>query len=397
MASDVFGRVPWAETLTPSVDLARNGFRVTSASAYYLGYSHELVFGWDPEASVEYHRPDGSPVQTDDLVTNVPLAATLEALGSEGVDLLYRGALGEALVQASQDRGGLITDADLRAYAPIVREPLQTTLHGWHVATNAAPAVGGVTVAALVSFLEHLGVAGWSARDVAAYASAQHAVFSFRRLEIDGDTDRFAAANLLMEMAAHGDLSAVHRSPSTVHVSAVDETGLGCAITSSAGYGSGAVVPGTGFNLNNCLGEIELTTEGLHALRPGQRLLSNMAPTVARSPDGETLAIGSPGADRITSAIASVLLNHIVGGMPLVEAVAAPRMHAEMFDGAPTLAFEPGVDTSLVEGLALRELSPLAMYFGGVQVASVDASGEMHGAADPRRAGSVVVGGRRGS
>jgi len=100
----------------------------------------------------------------------------------------------------------------------------------------------------------------------------------------------------------------MHRSPSTVHTSAVDDTGLACSITVSAGYGSGAVIPGYGFGLNNSLGELELTTEGLHALPTGQRLLSNMAPTVGRSNDGEVLAIGSPGADRITSAIATVLL-----------------------------------------------------------------------------------------
>jgi gamma-glutamyltranspeptidase/glutathione hydrolase len=395
-ASSAYGHVPWATTLAPSVALARSGFTVTSASAYYLGYSHGLVFGWDPEAAVPYHRQYGAPVETGDTVTNEPLAQTLEALGAEGTQLLYRGELGRALADASADRGGLITMADLENYEPIVRVPLQTDLHGWHVATNAAPAVGGVTVAALVSFLEHLGVAGWSAEDIRSYAAAQHAVFSFRRAELDGDIDRFIAADLLMEMAEHGDLSAIHRSPSTVHVSTVDETGLACAITSSAGYGSGAVIPGTGFGLNNCLGEIELTSEGLHALEPGQRLLSNMAPTIARSPDGEMMAIGSPGADRITSAIASVLLNHIVCGMSLEEAVAAPRMHAEVFEGAATLAVEPGLDTSLVEGLTVRELRPLAMYFGGVQVASVDADGSMHGAADPRRAGSVVVGGSRG-
>jgi len=393
MASARFGRASWADTLAPSVALARDGFRVTSASAYYLGYSHKLVFGWDDEAAVQYHRSDGSVVKEGDTVRNPDLAATLEALAADGADLLYRGELGRALVSASHQRGGLITAEDLARYTPVVRTPLQTTLHGWNVATNAAPAVGGVTVAALVSFLEHLGVSGWGADDVAAYAAAQHAVFSFRRSDMDGDTDRFAAADHLMEMADVGDLSAIHRSPSTVHVSCVDETGLGCAITSSAGYGSGAVIPGTGFGLNNCLGEIELTSEGLHALEPGQRLLSNMAPTIARSPEGETLAIGSPGADRITSAIASVLLNHIVCGMPLSDSVAAPRMHAEVFEGAPTLAIEPGIDTSMVEGLAVRELRPHAMYFGGVQAASVDADGTMHGTADPRRDGAVLVGG----
>ncbi|MEZ5176162.1 MAG: gamma-glutamyltransferase [Acidimicrobiia bacterium] len=392
-ASSLFGTAPWSELLEPSVELARSGFAVTEASAYYLSYSHEVVYGWDAEAADLYHRTDGAPVEAGDIVTNPDLADTLEALGTEHTGLLYGGELGAALVQACTERGGLLTARDLIEYEAIERAPARIDLHRWDVATNAPPAVGGITVAALVALIERLGITGWTARDVANYAAAQHAVFSFRRADLDGDKDRITAAATLHAMATEGNLAAMHRSPSTVHVSTVDATGMGCAITSSAGYGSGAVIPGTGFGLNNSLGEIELISEGLHALEPGQRLLSNMAPTVARSPAGETLAIGSPGADRITSAIVSVLLNHIVCGMDLEAAVAAPRIHAEWFEGVPTLAVEPGVDTSLVEDLAIRTLQPLAMYFGGVQAASIDPDGTMHGAADPRRTGAVAAGG----
>jgi gamma-glutamyltranspeptidase/glutathione hydrolase len=173
----------------------------------------------------------------------------------------------------------------------------------------------------------------------------------------------------------------------------VDETGLACSITSSAGYGSGATIPGTGFGLNNSLGEVELTSEGLHALAPGTRLLSNMAPTIAKKADGQTLAIGSPGADRITSAIASVLFNYIVCDMELEHAVAAPRIHAEMFEGEPTLAMEEGIDASEVVGMNVRTLPSNSMYFGGVQTALVDGAGRLTGAADPRRSGAVRVGG----
>jgi gamma-glutamyltranspeptidase/glutathione hydrolase len=121
-----------------------------------------------------------------------------------------------------------------------------------------------------------------------------------------------------------------------------------------------------------------------------------MAPTVARSPDGAALAIGSPGADRITSAIATVLMNYIVCGMDLDDAVNHPRLHAEVFDGEATLAVEPGVDVSEVAGLVIRELPELTMYFGGVQVAIREADGSFVGASDPRRTGAVGVGGEYG-
>ena len=373
--------------------MLRDGFTVSEASGYYLGFAHDVIYGWDRETAPMYHRSDGSPVQGGDVVFNPDLAACLGALATDGADLLYKGDLGAALADASRERGGLITRHDLEEYAPVVRPPSRIGLRGWDIATNAPPAVGGIAMTALLTLLERLQIHGWSASEVARYASAQDAVFSFRRLTLDGDTDRFVGSDLLLSLAEAADLKAMHRSPSTVHASAVDETGLACSITASAGYGSGAVIPGTGFGLNNSLGEVELTSEGLHALAPGTRLLSNMAPTVARSPEGKVMALGSPGADRITSAIASVLMNHIVGGMDLEMAVSHPRIHAEVFDGVPTLAVEPGIDTSEVQDLAIRTLPALTMYFGGVQAAMWDGSAILSGAADPRRIGAVRMGG----
>ncbi len=395
-ASQRYGRIPWAELFCPTVTLLRDGFPLSAASGYYLTYAHDVIYGWDAETSPAYHRTDGSPIEAGDTLTNPILADCFEALAGEGADLLYKGELGAALVAACEERGGLVTARDLEEYSAVLRPPARVDVHGWDIATNAPPAVGGITVSALLMLLERLHIDGWSAEGVARYAAAQDAVFSFRSLALDGDQDRFAGADAIMNMANRGDLVAMHQSPSTVHASAVDATGMACAVTVSAGYGSGTVIPGTGFGLNNCLGEIELISEGLHILPAGQRLLSNMAPTIGRSPDGGVLAIGSPGASRITSAIASVLLNYVVCGMDLESAVAHPRIHAEVFDGVPTLAIEPGIDASQVEGLVIRELPELSMYFGGVQAALLDHEGAFSGASDPRRTGAVGLAGSDG-
>jgi gamma-glutamyltranspeptidase/glutathione hydrolase len=395
VASSGFGAAPWAELFDTTIAVLRDGFPVSQATGYYLGYAHDVIYGWNSESIAIHHRADGTPLRDGDTVTNVPLADCLTDIAQEGADLLYRGDLGAALARASEERGGLITRHDLEEYAPVVRPPSRIGMRGWDIATNAPPAVGGVTLTALLRLIERLHIRGWSAPEVAKYAAAQNAVFSFRRVELDGHTDRFIGSDLLLSLADAGDPVAIHRSPSTVHASAVDETGLACSITASAGYGSGAVIPGTGFGLNNSLGELELTTEGLHVLEPGTRLLSNMAPTCARSPEGEVFALGSPGADRITSAIASVLMNHIVCGMSLDDAVSHPRIHAEIFDGEAMLAVEPGIDTSHVEGLGIRELPELSMYFGGVQAAMWDGGEVLAGTADARRTGAVRVGGVR--
>ena len=396
LASSRYGKAPWAELFQPTIELLRTGYPLSPAAGYYLTFAHDVIYGWDDETFGDYHKDDGSPLQGGDIVTNTWLAECFEDLAAEGADLLYRGDLGTALVRACAERGGLITIHDLEEYAAVVRPPARIGLHHWDIATNAPPAVGGITLSALLTLLETRHIAGWSAHEVARYAAAQDAVFSFRRSELDGNGDRFAGGDAILEMAQRGDLAAIHRSPSTVHASAVDGFGMACAITVSAGYGSGAVIPGTGFGLNNSLGEIELISEGLHALPVGQRLLSNMAPTVGRSLDGAALAIGSPGADRITSAIATVLMNYVVCGMDIGDAVDHPRIHAEVFEGVPTLAVEPGVDVSQVRGLAIRQLPERSMYFGGVQVALRQADGEFTGASDPRRTGAVGIGGDDG-
>ena len=153
------------------------------------------------------------------------------------------------------------------------------------------------------------------------------------------------------------------------------------------------MAPSTGFWLNNSLGEVELHPEGFHAVPTGTRLVSNMAPTVVRSDEGSVLSIGSPGADRITTAISSVLLNFIHLGMSLSDAVAHPRLHAEVFDGESTVAFEPGLDVEPFDDLKVRRFPDLSMYFGGVQAALWDPTAGHFEAADPRRAGGTARGG----
>ncbi|MBW3620939.1 MAG: gamma-glutamyltransferase family protein, partial [Actinobacteria bacterium] len=181
------------------------------------------------------------------------------------------------------------------------------------------------------------------------------------------------------------------QSPSTVHISATDGDGAACAITASAGYGSGVMPPGTGLWLNNCLGEHELNRRGLHAWDPGDRLPSNMAPTVARADTGASLAIGSPGADRITTAILQTVLR-FTAGASLADAIAAPRVHVRhAADGSVLrVGYEEGL---VMPDLALptQRYHPHAMFFGGVTATLRHADGRLVAAADPRRGGGTVV------
>ena len=149
--------------------------------------------------------------------------------------------------------------------------------------------------------------------------------------------------------------------------------------------------PGTGILLNNCLGETELNPHGLHAVKPGTRLASNMAPTTARGADGQVLAIGSPGADRITTALMLVLGQEALHGADIQHAISRPRLHLRLGPDGFSCEFER--DAALDEavaasGLPGHEYPEPHMYFGGVGAAQLDETWSARGGRR-RTAGSL--------
>jgi gamma-glutamyltranspeptidase/glutathione hydrolase len=394
LAIERYGEMSWKDNLQPAIDATTRGFRISGASAEYLAYAHELVFGWQPDSSAIVHHADGTPIGEGDTITMPDLAATLSALAEEGPDLLYKGELGRKIAAAVLEGDGILTERDLAEYRPILRDPISVDLDEWVVATNPPPAVGGACLAAMLLLAEDHEFTEWSSAELQALVRVQRAVLAYRRNRLDPqESDRTAEAAALLDMARVGDLGGIMSAPSTVHTSAVDSDGNACSVTVSAGYGSGMMTPGTGFWLNNSLGEVELHPEGFHGLPAGTRLVSNMAPTIARSANGSVLAIGSPGADRITTAISSVLLNFIHLGMSLRDAVAYPRLHTEVFGGVPTIAHEPGLKVRAFDDLEVRRFPDLSMYFGGVPAALWDPVAGHFEAADPRRTGGTATGG----
>jgi gamma-glutamyltranspeptidase/glutathione hydrolase len=167
-----------------------------------------------------------------------------------------------------------------------------------------------------------------------------------------------------------------------------------CAsVTCSNGSGSGVLVPGTGVILNNMLGEEDLNPLGFHAIPPGRRVPSMMAPTVVLR-DGEIeLGLGSAGSNRIRSAILQTIVRAVEQGMSAGDAVRAPRLHFE--DGA--VQAEPGIDEDALARIEARGIPVLRrpainLFFGGTQaVARERAGGALSGGGDPRRGGSVAV------
>ena len=165
------------------------------------------------------------------------------------------------------------------------------------------------------------------------------------------------------------------QSSSTIQVNTSDDLNNHFSITFSSGYGSGVLCPNTGMYFNNSLGEIELNPQGFLGETKGDRLISNMSPLIIQSDDGIT-TIGSPGADRISSAIAQVLINYSKNNN-WKQAINAPRFHV---NGDGTVRAEPG-SLEINENITITE--DYDMYFGGVCVSGLNKNVFSHG--DKRR------------
>lgn len=412
LASDEFGTAPWADLCAPAAAVCRSGYVVGEASATYLAHTAHTLYALTPESHALVTRPDGDAVRSGDVCRNELLADVLDLIGREGASVLTIGEIGRAMVADMAAHGGLITARDLAEYDPAVREPVRRQLGDWDLAINPPPSVGGPMLAVMLGELASRSAAEEAARSGAGRGAGrgpgqrgyshwrdvidvQRAVLSYRRAIHDLAEDLSVQGHeLLLSVDRHG-LAGLPTSASTANVSAIDSDGLACAITVSSGYGAGVTIPGTGLMLNNALGEPELNRLGLHALRPGTRLASNMAPTTGRTADGRALAIGSPGADRITTALMQVLLRGCLDGDGLQEAVDAPRAHVAFDEvGVPLVEHErdDAIAAAVAElGLAGRDHGARSMYFGGVGAAYLAAEGSLQAAGDPRRAAAVAL------
>lgn len=389
LASERYGRISWSDLLCPSIRAARDGFPLAAACHHYLEYSGDVIFGRSADGHSALHNDDGSLRATGTAIVVPHLADTLGVLADEGPDVFYAGDIGKRIVDHVQGNGGLLTLDDLRHYAPQVRDSLMIDVGDWQIATNPPPAIGGASLAAMLHTFGTGKIGRWDDATLARLYRTQLAVMSYRKERLDTADDVSEPVAELLEAARTATLLSDWSSGATVHTSTVDGSHLACSITASSGYGAGEMPDKTGLWLNNCLGELELNPQGLSATPAGRRLPSNMAPSAARSSNA-VLAIGSPGADRITTALHQFLVNFAQLGLDLDDAVAHPRMHLKIEGSATTLAVEPGLQVPEL-GVPVRRYPGPSMYFGGVVAAYADKLGVFEVAADPRREGGTYV------
>lgn len=370
-AHERFGSLPLAELAAPGIAYARDGVRVNAHQAYVFEILDPIV-ATSAEGRALLRIDDRLP-QAGDELAQPELAVALERLAAEGAAPFYTGDIAERVCEWLDQRGGLLCAEDLAAYRALPRDPIRTRYRGRTIGTNPPPSAGGILIASALRTLE----SEPSPPPVERVVSAMEAAQAARTPEFVDGLSR--GAPFIEDFLG-----------STTHISVIDSGGTACSVTTTNGAGSGVVVPGTGLHLNNMMGEADLSPHGFFVYEPGRRLPSMMCPTVARGADGEVeLALGSAGSNRLRSAILQVILGVIDHGRDVEAAVRAPRLHWE--DGI--VYAEPGIEGASLEaaGHTLAWFRDVNLFFGGCQAVSRDPrSGEVRGAGDPRRGGSVV-------
>jgi gamma-glutamyltranspeptidase/glutathione hydrolase len=380
------GRLSLGQTLAPAIRLAREGFRICKTSAMWFQVAEE-VLRLTEETQKNFFKGDRVYLEGEEM--RFPeLADTLEAIGEEGADLFYEGELARHLSAYILEMGGIITERDLAEYQAVIRRPLAVAYGPGMVYTNGPPSAGGPTLIQMLRIISGYDLAAMPEADYARVMASgmKYALHDREIAYVDGAENEIVAQRLTSEAYARQQRRRIFGSPHTTHVSCVDAEGYVISITATMGYGSGLVIPGTGIPMNNTLGEPELNPKGFHSLPPGERLISSMSPTIFTE-EGGLIALGSPGASRIPTAILQTLVNVLDFGMPLETAVFAPRFHAE----GGLFAYEAGArtdDLDRYEQVLVYE-EP-TMYFGGVNAVRRTPEGLFEAAADPRRSGGVA-------
>jgi len=372
-------------------------------------------------------QPALRALQPGETLHQPQLAATLRRIARQGEAGFYRGPVAAALVELMRQRGGLIRNADLAAYRAELVRPLVGRFAEYPVLSMPPPG-GGLTLLQLLGLLDPADLAASGAGSAATLhrlTEAMNLAYRDRNTWLGDPASMATPPPDLLDPAYLDQLRRSidplrHRpsaslaapppprreSVNTTHLSVADRHGGVVALTTTLNfaYGNGVTVPGAGFLLNNEMDDFSaapgrpnsfgLVQGEANAIMPGRRPLSSMAPTLVFRPDGRPwLATGSPGGSRIITTVTQVLLQRILWGANLATAVAAPRIHSQLWPDR--LSHEEGIspDTRrLLEAMGhITQPSAAMGAANSVEVLAPMGSGSV-GVVDPRRGRTQAVG-----
>jgi gamma-glutamyltranspeptidase / glutathione hydrolase len=356
-ALEKFGTMPLAELLAPAIHVARHGYVIDQVWVDQVKANGDW-FDDIPASAALFLDADGTPRDAGTVFTNPALAGTYERIAHLGAKGFYRGAVADALVETVQHpvvsatanhvwRPGVMTMRDVRAYTALERAPTHVNYRGLDVYSMGPPSSGGSTVGEALNILEGYDLSSMT-REAALhyYLEASRYSFADRNTYLADPayfdvpltgllSDDYARERraLIKETAAPGAVSPGDPYPyegaeTTTHLTTSDKSGnvVSYTFTIESTGGSGLVVPGFGFLLNNELTDFNFDSiTHPNRVEGGKRPRSSMAPTIVTRAGEPFLALGSPGGATIITTVLQILLDRIDLGMTLPQAIADPR------------------------------------------------------------------------
>lgn len=409
-ALEMFGTMSLSEVIAPSVKLLEDGIPVTENLSGLINTMYDAIALY-PESLELWCDEDGLPYATGDVIYNNDLKKSLELISENGTDIFYNGEIGEALVSAAQNYGGIITMDDLRNYEVKIRKPVYGNYRGYDVISVPPASSGGTIVIEILNILENFDfsnveygsaeyyhIFGEAMKLAYADRSKYMADTDFSTVPLEGLTSkeyalkRFSEINLTKSNndPLPGD-PFKYESGNTTSFSVMDSEGNAVTVTKSNNFhfGCGLTIPDYGFVLNNHMLDFVPVPGSENSIEPGKRPLSSMSPTIVMKDNKPFLTLGSPGGTRIISAVVSGITNVIDYGMDLQKAILAPRVCNQ---NNASLMLEARVSESVIKELEAmgHEINLMADFdpsMGSIQAVQFLPNNQLHGGADPRRDG----------
>ena len=388
LAHAKFGKLPWKEVVMPGVRLAEEGFVISAALARGLNREVAGPMAKFPASVAAYGKPGGGEWTAGDRLVLKDLAKTLRSIATDGPDAFYTGWIADAIAADMKANGGLITKEDLAKYEAKERAPLRGTYKGFEIVSMPPVSSGGVALIEMLNILEPMDLKDKGLLT----AEALHLqIEAMRRAYLDrarhlGDPDFVKVPVETLTSKAHARKVAASIDPAkasrsielgkdivtvtntqepdqTTHYSVIDRNGMAVTTTTTleGSYGSHVVVKGTGFLLNNEMGDFnkkpgETNLRGdigtpANLIEPGKRMLSSMTPTMVLKDGKLVMLTGSPGGRTIINTVFTIVLGVVEYGLNGRQAVDLARMHHQWLPDRVTIEKDNGPSPAVLEKL----------------------------------------------
>ncbi|NTV37821.1 MAG: gamma-glutamyltransferase, partial [Anaerolineales bacterium] len=358
-----FGTMKLADVMQPAIKMARDGIIISKDFGQWLSDDYKWKLEKTPGEAYTFFDAAGNLLKTGDLLVQKDLANTLQMIAENGTDIFYRGPIANAVADIVKARIGPMEASDIQTYEVKWRTPVEGSYRGWDIVSMPPPSSGGLTMIQMLMMMERfdIGAMGHNSADTLhVMIEAMHLAYADRGAYMgDADfvpipkegllnPDYVATRSALIDMnTTNGSpppgnpwayegvalmsapkFASAHEGRCTTHFVTADRWGNVVAWTTTIEdvWGSGIMVPGYGFLLNNEMTDFNFTPGGANELQPMKRPRSSMTPTILFK-DGEPwMATGSPGGPTIITTAMQVIINVIDHGMTIQDAVNAPRI-----------------------------------------------------------------------